>query len=218
MGIDPNPFLPGSFTPLEELTPSTLPSELSDLDEPSKTSYSLRLVAIESNSKGEVTLVLLQPSGSASTSRGVTTRSRARAQAQLQLQLQAPTPSPLATQQLIAAPAIPTTIAPITATTTNLAAPQQGQPIAGPAAQIQVPAAQAPVQIQAPAPPVQVVIPLAPSAVPQAPAPPAQVPAPPIQSNAPQIIPANPMALANLPSRNERSVPSFNKDQPEELD
>ncbi len=202
-GIDPDPFLPGSFTPLEELTPSTLPSELSDLGEPSETSYSPRLVATESNSEEEVTLVLSQPSGSASTSRGVTTRSRARAQAQLQSQLQAPTPSPLATQQPIAAPATPTTIAPITATTTNLAAPQQGQPIAGPAAQIQVPAIQAPVQIQAPATPVQAVVP---------PAPPAQVPAPPIQPNAPQIIPANPMALANLPSRNERSAPSFDED------
>src|SRR5712691_4051432 len=171
-GIDPDPFLLGSFTPLEELTPSTLPSKLSDLGEPSETSYSLCLVATESNSKEEVTLVLSQPSGSTSTSRGVTTRSRARAQAQLQSQSQVPTPSPLATQQLIVAPATPITIAPIMATTTNLAAPQQGQPIAGPAAQIQVPAIQAPVQIQAPAPPVQAVVPPAPPAAPPVPAPP----------------------------------------------
>src|SRR6266849_4132382 len=124
-GIDLDPFLPGSFTPLEELTLSTLPSKLSDLGEPSEISYSPCLVTTESNSEEEVMLVLLQPSGSTSTSRGVTIRSRARAQAQLQLQLQVPTPSPLATQQLIAAAATPATRASIAATTTNLAAPQQ---------------------------------------------------------------------------------------------
>ena len=60
----PDQSLPGSFTPLRDLTPSIIPSDLSDLSEDSP---SLRSTNAEVGSEEEVTLALLQLTGPAST-------------------------------------------------------------------------------------------------------------------------------------------------------
>jgi hypothetical protein len=62
-GLEPDPFLPGSFTPSEELTLSTIPTELSELSDPSEPSYSLRVTVAEPSSEEEVTAILSQPTG-----------------------------------------------------------------------------------------------------------------------------------------------------------
>jgi hypothetical protein len=60
VGFDPEQHILGIFTPLEERTLSSLPSNLSDLEE---SSARLHLPILnESNSKEEVTIALFQPS------------------------------------------------------------------------------------------------------------------------------------------------------------
>jgi hypothetical protein len=76
-GFDPEQHILGTFTLLGERTLSSLPSDLSDLEESSASLYSLMLN--KSNSKEKVTIVLLPPSASTSM-QAITTRSRARAQ------------------------------------------------------------------------------------------------------------------------------------------
>ena len=56
-GYNSDPLFPESFTLLEELTPSTLPTELSDLSKPTE---SLRPVTVEPRSKKEVELLVAQ--------------------------------------------------------------------------------------------------------------------------------------------------------------
>lgn len=234
-------LFPGSFTPTEELTPSTLPSKLSDLSEPM---YSLRTIATETSSEEEVLQHLSQPVDTAPPIQGATTQSRARAQRQAQ-QPQASTSSssPLASQQPIAiattlhtassAPPStrnsPTLAAPQTQVSANVvaqvppinAAPAQAAanpPVAANAPAQALAAANIPAQAQVPANVVAQVPAPAPAPPAPAPAPPAQVQAPaPIAPQQVAAIPA-PMALANLPGRNERSAPSFDETQAEELD
>jgi hypothetical protein len=72
----PEQSLPGSFTPLGDLTPSIVPSDLSNL---SKDSPSPHLTNAKAGSEEEVTLALSQLTGPASMSQGITTRSQAKA-------------------------------------------------------------------------------------------------------------------------------------------
>ena len=86
VGYNPLDFrLPGSFTPLAELTPSPLPSELSDLSDPPTSPSS---TAVELGSDEEVERLITLDTAP-TTSRGVTTQLQARAQ-QAQAQAQAP--------------------------------------------------------------------------------------------------------------------------------
>jgi hypothetical protein len=145
--------------------------------------------------------VLSQPETTAPTSQGVTTRSRARAQAQAQNQAaNSSTPqTPVANSQAITAPtpiaarSIPA-VQPQVQHPTNLAAIQPVQN--APAQQINAPAQQ---QQQGIAPAQQAQATAAPNIQVQA--------ANPIQN----------MPLANLPVRTERSAPTFDDSQPEEL-
>jgi hypothetical protein len=68
----------GTFTPLGERTPSSLPSNLNDLEESSARPRSP--ILSESNSEKEVTIILLQPSASALTLQDITIRSSAKVQ------------------------------------------------------------------------------------------------------------------------------------------
>ncbi|KAI0263899.1 hypothetical protein BGY98DRAFT_1103723 [Russula aff. rugulosa BPL654] len=52
-GLEPDPSLPGSFTPSEELTPSTIPTELSELSDISEPSHSPRVTVAEPSSEEE---------------------------------------------------------------------------------------------------------------------------------------------------------------------
>ena len=217
-GYNSDPLFPGSFTPLEELTPSTLPTELSDLSEPTE---SPRPVTVEPRSEEEVELLVTQTTAPA-------TRSRTRAlQAQAISSQNAASPSqPTASgsNQQPTTSGVPTpnladstTAPPQAPESPDLAAPQNQGPLGlnQPLPQIQAPAPPAP-----PAPPVQIpVVPVAPVVQPVV-----QVPAPviPVQPNpAPAPVPANPnagMPLANMPGRSERAAPSFDDSQPEELE
>lgn len=102
VGEDLDQYIPETFTPLEALTPSLLPSKFSNLSEPSFTPH---LSEAESSSKKEVTLVLLQPTVTEPASERVSTHARTR----VQLRQQAP---PLAgfsnTQQILVAPSTQT--------------------------------------------------------------------------------------------------------------
>ena len=217
-GYNSAPLFPGDFTPLEELTLSTLPTELSDL---SKLTESPRPVTVEPRSKKEVELLIAQTTVP-------TTRARTRAlQAQaLSTQnttsLSQPTASKSNQQPTTSGVSTPnlansTTAPPQVPDSPDLAAPQNQGPLGQnqPGSQIQAPAPPAP-----PAPPVPVApIPVAPIVQPVA-----QVPAPviPVQPNpAAAAVPANPntgMPLANMPSHSERVAPSFDDSQPEELE
>ena len=209
-GYYSDPLFPGSFSPLDELTPSTLPTELSDLSEPTE---SPRPVTVEPRSEEEVELLVAQTTAPA-------TRSRTRA-----LQAQA------ISSQKAASPSSPTASGSNHQTTTsgvpapNLANSTTAPPQAPDSPDLAAIQNQGPLgqnqpgpQIQAPAPPVQaqVQIPVAPAV------PVAQVQAPviPVQPN-PAPVPANPnagMPLANMPGRSERAAPSFDDSQPEELE
>ena len=105
-GYNPLDFhLPGSFTPLAELTPSLLSSELSDLSDPPTSPSS---TAVELGSDEEVERLITLDTAP-TTSRGVTTRSQARAQqAQVQAQAQAQAPQqPTTAPTAPAAPPLP---------------------------------------------------------------------------------------------------------------
>jgi len=142
----PEQLLPGSFTPLGDLTPSIIPSDLSDLSEDS---LSPRSTNAEAGSKEEVTLALLQLTGPASMLQGVTTRSQAKALQQAQLQV---------------GPAAPTTVsAPQPTTSGSATSPTQQQTpvvnitaLSPTSATVQTPAPQVPVppnQYNPPLPP-----------------------------------------------------------------
>jgi len=92
----PEQLLPGSFTLFRDLTPSIVPSDLSDL---SKDRTSLHSTNAKAGSKEEVTLVLLQPTGPASTSQGIITRSQAKARQQAQLQVGPAAPTTVSAPQ-----------------------------------------------------------------------------------------------------------------------
>ena len=251
-----------SFTPLRELTPSTIPSDLSDLSETASTPLSNEA---EAGSEEEVENLISH----STTAPGTRSQTRAQAQALSIAQNAASVstqPTASGSQSNTTPPPSPVNVPTASGSNPTLAGSpppnppiQPVQPIIAPPAQIQ---ANPPIQpqvppnvpnvpivpVQAPPPPIQPVQPvIAPPAQVQpnppvqpqvqVPAPPLiQVPVPPMQVNpplqapvlppvAPPIlppqVPANPnagLALANLPGRNERSAPSFDETQPQELD
>jgi hypothetical protein len=213
-GFQSDPLFPGSFTPLDELTPSTLPTELSDLSSPTD---SPRPVTVEPRSEEEVEQLVAQTTAP-------NTRSRTRAlQAQSTPNTALPSqPTASGSNQQPTNTGVPTPHqAP--SPTAQIQAPSSPN-LAAPAPQnLAPPAAQNP---QAPAPaaaqPLVAPVPVAAAApIAQPPAPPPVALAQPNPAPVPAAAPANPnpaMPLANMPGRSERAAPSFDDSQPEELE
>ena len=190
-GEDPDPLVPGGFISFTEQIPSTGTSELSDLSERSS---SPRSTVAEPGSEEEVERLAIQETAptTRSQSRGQLAQSQARSDSQ---------------------PAVPTTSQqPII---DNQASPD---PIDTPiSATSVIPTTQQQTSLINPIPlPISAITPI-------------HIPAPPAQRQiTPLVIQPNPpqqpghqirrMPLADLPARSERSAPSFDDNQPEELE